>query len=146
MESLLSRKLMAAPPLLPGWVPGALAELLTRGLDPDPSRRPSVAEFRQQLAAAGDALGAAVPTPAMAATTVSAIGDTIAGPDDNVRDMPAGPLIGPLRRPRGRRLAIPAFFIALLSATVAVAVVPAIVMMAAALRARPTRSTSCPPL
>ena len=57
MESLLSRKLMAAPPLLPGWVPGALAELLTRGLDPDPSRRPSLAEFRQQLAATGDALG-----------------------------------------------------------------------------------------
>ncbi len=123
MESLLSRKLMAAPPLLPGWVPGALAELLTRGLDPDPSRRPSLAEFRQQLAAAGDALGAAVPTPAMAATTVSATADTMAGPDDNVRDMPAGPLIGPLRRPRRRRLAIPAFFIALLSATLAVAVV-----------------------
>ena len=124
MESLLSRKLMAAPPLLPDWVPGALAELLTRGLDPDPSRRPSLAEFRQQLAAAGDApSGSQCRTPAMAATTVSATGDTMAGPDDNVRDMPAGPLIGPLRRPRSRRLAIPAFFIALLAATVAVAVV-----------------------
>ena len=51
MESLLSRKLMARPPVLPDWVPIPLAELLTRGLDPQPSRRPSVAEFRQQLAA-----------------------------------------------------------------------------------------------
>ena len=59
----------------------------------------------------------------MAATTVSAKADTMAGPDNNVRDMPARPLIGPLRRPRRRRLAIPAFFIALLAATVAVAVV-----------------------
>lgn len=63
MESLLSRKLMAPPPQLPASVPGALAGLLTRALDPEPSRRPPLAEFRQQLAAAADALGAPAPAP-----------------------------------------------------------------------------------
>lgn len=47
----------------------------------------------------------------------------MADADDNARHAPAGPQVAPLRRPRGRRLAIPAFFIALVSVMLAVIVV-----------------------
>jgi tRNA A-37 threonylcarbamoyl transferase component Bud32 len=128
MEALLSRKLMAPPPLLPGSVPGALAELLTHGLDPEPSRRPSLAEFRQRLAAVGDSLARAAPMPppppVTAVTTVRAMGDTTAGADTDARNLPTRPL-GPLRRPRHRRLAIPTLFIALVAATLAAAAIVA---------------------
>ncbi len=123
MESLLSRKLMAAPPPLPASVPGALAGLLIRGLDPEPSRRPSLAEFRERLAAAADTVRVPPPPPVTTATRVIPRLGAKADGDDNARHMLAGPQVAPLRRPRGRRLAIPAFFIALVSVMLAVILV-----------------------
>jgi len=123
MESLLSRKLMAPPPPLPASVPGALAGLLTRALDPEPSRRPSLAEFRQQLAVAADAVRVPLPPAVTTATRVTPRMDAMADADYNARHVLAGPQVAPLRRPRGRRLAIPAFFIALVSVMLAVIVV-----------------------
>ncbi|MBA3605676.1 MAG: serine/threonine protein kinase, partial [Acidimicrobiia bacterium] len=63
VEALLSRKLMGPPPVLPATVPAALAQLLARGLDPDPTRRPSLADFRQQLTEAATEVGAPAPLP-----------------------------------------------------------------------------------
>jgi tRNA A-37 threonylcarbamoyl transferase component Bud32 len=118
MESLLSRKLMAGPPGLPEWVPIRLAEVLTRGLDPQPSRRPSLADFRRQLAGAGGAPPAPVPTQGFPAPAVGATRHVTTEPSDVVANMAPAPLVGPLRRPH-RQLAIPALFVALLGATVA---------------------------
>ena len=61
MEAFLTRKLLAPPPTLGDRVPAALAGPLTRALDPQPSRRPSVASLRDQLAAAAESLRASVP-------------------------------------------------------------------------------------
>ena len=63
MEAFLSRKVLAAPPVLSTTVPAALAGPVTRALDPEPSRRPSVAELRDQLAEAARSLGESVPLP-----------------------------------------------------------------------------------
>ena len=63
MESFLSRKVLAPPPALAAWVPAVIAGPLTRALDPEPSRRPSVSELRHLLAAAATSLGASVPLP-----------------------------------------------------------------------------------
>lgn len=125
VEALLARKLMAAPPLLPASVPSALASVVARGLDPDPTRRPSLTAFREQLAAAAEALGAAVPlpppTPATAATTANVIVPPSREAGDEAPDVPPGPLLETLRRRRGVLLAIPALLIALVAATLAIA-------------------------
>ena len=63
IEAFLSRKVLAPPPALEGWVPEVMAGLLTRALDPQPSRRPSVMEFRLQIDAAAKSVGATVPLP-----------------------------------------------------------------------------------
>jgi len=123
VEALLSRKLMGPPPLLPPSVPAVLAGPITRALDSDPARRPSLGELRRELAAAANALGVAVapppPLPASAATVradVPSLGGTAAGPVE-----PREPLIGPLRHTR-LRLLIPALLAALVLAVVAVGV------------------------
>jgi hypothetical protein len=52
MNAFLTRKLLAPPPILDDRLPAILTGPLTRALDPEPTRRPSVDEFRQQLATA----------------------------------------------------------------------------------------------
>lgn len=127
MESLLSRKLMAPPPRIPASVPEPLARLLRSGLDPEPSRRPSLAEFRRLLAATAEAPTTALPQPfpasATAIPTVRTAGDTIAAADDHSSDVEVESFPAPMLRPRRRRVAMPAFFIALAAALVAAAFV-----------------------
>jgi len=60
IDAFLTRKLMAPPPTLAG-VPPELADPITRALDTDPTRRPGMNQFRDQLAAAAKRLGATVP-------------------------------------------------------------------------------------
>jgi hypothetical protein len=52
LDAFLYRKLTAPPDVLPASVPPALAVPIARALDPEPSRRPSLREFRERLAAA----------------------------------------------------------------------------------------------
>jgi serine/threonine protein kinase len=66
MDAFLTRKLMAPPPDLSG-VPAELAGPVRRALDPDPVRRPTMEEFRDQLAAAAQQLAGAVPPTVLAA-------------------------------------------------------------------------------
>ena len=56
LDAFLYRKLTAPPDVLPASVPPVLATPIARALDPQPSRRPSVHEFREQLAAAAGTL------------------------------------------------------------------------------------------
>ena len=119
VEAVLSRKLVAPPPVLPPTVPVALAAPITQALDPEPSRRPSLEEFRQQLVDAANALGAAVPRPPPRPAQVTAVTPTaglaIAATDDHTHDTPSTPLVGSLRRSR-RWVAIPALLLALVVA------------------------------
>ena len=61
MEAFLTRKLLAPPPTLGDRVPAILAGPLTRALDPQPNRRPSVTSLRDQLAAAAGSTRAWLP-------------------------------------------------------------------------------------
>ena len=63
MDAFLSRKVLASPPALSNTIPAVLAGPVTRALDPDPSRRPSLTEFGEQLAEAARTLGRSVPMP-----------------------------------------------------------------------------------
>jgi serine/threonine protein kinase len=63
LEALLTRKLTAPPPPLPSSGPPSLTEPIARALDPDPARRPSLAELRRQLATAATELGTPVSLP-----------------------------------------------------------------------------------
>jgi len=63
IEALLSRKLIGPPPALPESVPAALATVVSRGLDPNPQRRPSLAELRQHLVAVTARADAGIPLP-----------------------------------------------------------------------------------
>ena len=63
MQAFLARKVLAPPPILDAHVPTVLAGPISRALDPQPSRRPSVTEFRDQLAEAAVSLGRPVPLP-----------------------------------------------------------------------------------
>jgi serine/threonine protein kinase len=125
MESLLSRKLMEPAPQLPASVPQPLARLLTSGLDPEPSRRPSLAEFRRQLAAAAEEPTTARPwpSPAPVTATVRTVGNTIATADDYPPHVAAEALSAPMLRPRRRRVPIMAFFIGLVATLVAAGLV-----------------------
>ncbi len=123
MEAFLSRRVLAPPPALPGWVPEVMAGPLTRALDPQPSRRPSVLEFRLQLAATAKSLGAMVPPPPTAppapqittttgATTLSA--QTVTRPSD-LKAVEGS--VGGIRPPgRDKVLLVPAIFVALVVA------------------------------
>jgi serine/threonine protein kinase len=87
MDALLARKLTAPPPALPDSAPPILAEPITRALDPDPLRRPTLSELRAQLAAAVDGLEPTDPTsdavPTTAGTTLrTAVPIIAAGIDD----------------------------------------------------------------
>ena len=73
MDAFLSRRLLAPPPVLSHTVPAALAGPVTRALDPEPSRRPSVTELREQLAEATRVVG---PVGAAAAAGASSAGTT----------------------------------------------------------------------
>jgi hypothetical protein len=68
VDAYLTRKLIAPPPALRG-VPGDLARLITRALDSEPSRRPTMPQFREELVVAARRLGAPVrgPRPPVAA-------------------------------------------------------------------------------
>ena len=100
VEALISRKVMSPAPPLPVSVPPALGGTIRRALDPEPSGRPSLIEFRQELAAAADRLGAGMPAPPPG---LAAMPEPVA-PDVE----PAAPretLFAQLRRDRRRRLA-----------------------------------------
>jgi hypothetical protein len=60
IDAFLTRKLMAPPPTLAG-VPPELSGPITRALDTDPTQRPEMSQFRDQLAAAAQRLGTTVP-------------------------------------------------------------------------------------
>ena len=123
MEAFLSRKVLAPPPALAGWVPDVMAGPLTRALDPQPLRRPSVIEFRLQLAATAKSLGAMAPPPpttapapqittTTGATTLSA--RTVTRPSDlKAVDGSVG-RFGPPGRDKA--LLVPAIFVALVVA------------------------------
>jgi serine/threonine protein kinase len=124
VQALLSRKLMGPPPVLPATVPTALAAPISRGLDPDPTRRPPLAEFREQLAVAADALGVAVPEPPRTSARASgALSDRSPWVDaeQDAPEVPGVLLLDPPRGSRGRTLAIPALLIAVVVATMVVA-------------------------
>ena len=114
VEALISRKVMSPAPPLPVSVPPALGGTIRRALDPEPSGRPSLIEFRQELAAAADRLGAGMPAPPPG---LAAMPEPVA-PDVE----PAAPgetLFAQLRRDRRRRLAI-AFGVAVVTAAAVV--------------------------
>jgi serine/threonine protein kinase len=60
VDAYLIRKLTAPPPALLG-VPDDLARSITRALDPEPARRPTMSQFRDELAAVASRLGSPVP-------------------------------------------------------------------------------------
>jgi serine/threonine protein kinase len=104
LEALLARKLTGPAPLLPTSLPSSLTEPIARALDPDPARRPALADFRRQLAAAAAELGTAPslppPTPATARVTTSAA--TTTQPSGST---PTAVRMPPPRRRHGRRAA-----------------------------------------
>jgi eukaryotic-like serine/threonine-protein kinase len=121
VDVVLSRKLLGPPPPLPASVPGVLAGLITQSLDPDPTRRPSLHEFRERLASAAEVLGAEVPQPPPTWAAVPVARTTVArAPSAGAQrhPVPTAPLLGPLRRDR-RRLAMPVFFLATIVAALA---------------------------
>jgi len=59
VDAYLARKITAPPPALPG-VPKDLAQSITRALDSDPTRRPTMAQFRDDLAVASR-MGSEIP-------------------------------------------------------------------------------------
>ena len=105
VEALISRKVMSPAPPLPVSVPPALGGTIRRALDPEPSGRPSLIEFRQELAAAADRLGAGMPAPppGLAAMPEPVAPDVVAGSTgrDPLRSAPAGS--PPAARDRVRR-------------------------------------------
>ena len=119
MDAFLSRKVLAPPPQLTG-VPAVIAGPLNRALHPEPSRRPSVMELRQQLASAATALGASVPLPAPTPPPLQvepAMDSTAARAEPTTRPLKQQVLEGSRgnlwRRQRDKFLLIPALFVAL---------------------------------
>jgi hypothetical protein len=126
LDVFLTRRVLAPPPELPPSVPTALAGLLTRALDPEPRRRPSLTDFRQQLAAAAASMGApvALPPPTSHTTTTRLASPpvTTAGTQPIVR---TEPVRGPLRPSRETLMLIPALIIALVAAAIVIGVIAA---------------------
>jgi serine/threonine-protein kinase PknK len=118
VDALISRKLMSPAPSLPVSVPPALSRTIRRALDPEPSGRPSLIEFRQQLAAAADELDTRMPSPppGLAAMPPPALPDVVPAASGET-------LSAQLRRGRRRRLAIAAGTAVLIAAAVVVAAV-----------------------
>jgi serine/threonine protein kinase len=74
VDAYLIRKLTAPPPALLG-VPEDLARSITRALDPEPARRPTMSQFRDELAAVARRLGSPAarrPSPAVATAASAA--------------------------------------------------------------------------
>ena len=122
VDGLLSRKVAGPPPSLPASVPGPLADLITRGLQPDPAHRPSLTQFRDRLAAMADDRGSlttlpppeqgmevTVPTPTLAAANVRPVDSTDPSRNRRRRHVHRAPL------------AVAAVFVALIALTVALA-------------------------
>jgi cytoskeletal protein RodZ len=65
VDAYLVRKLTAPAPPLPG-VPDDLARSITRALDPEPARRPTMSQFRDELAAVARRSGSAPPRQSIA--------------------------------------------------------------------------------
>jgi eukaryotic-like serine/threonine-protein kinase len=70
VDAYLVRKLTAPPPALPG-VPEDLARSITRALDPEPARRPTMTEFRDELAAVARRSRSTAPRQSIAAATAA---------------------------------------------------------------------------
>jgi len=102
LEALLARKLTAPAPLLPPSLPASLTEPIARALDPDPARRPALADFRRQLAAAAVGLGTpvALPPPTPGTAKVATAAATTTQPSGS---RPAEVTTRPPRRRNGRR-------------------------------------------
>jgi eukaryotic-like serine/threonine-protein kinase len=89
VDAYLVRKLTAPPPALTD-VPADLARSITRALDPEPARRPTMSQFRDELAAAAIRLGAAVPRPPSRAHAMSApAAPVVAGSPSPTTQLPA---------------------------------------------------------
>ena len=122
IEAFLSRKVLAPPPTFGDWVPEVIARPLTQALDPQPSRRPSVTEFRLQLAATAKSLGAMVPlppptqsAPQITTTTDASMpsAQTVTRPSDVRAVERSRSGVGPRRR--DKVLVVPALFVALVA-------------------------------
>jgi tRNA A-37 threonylcarbamoyl transferase component Bud32 len=98
LEAFLYRKLTAPPEVLPASVPGALAAPISAALDPEPSRRPSLRDFGDQLAAAAETLSG----------TVEA-GPPLRPPLSQPTLRIGGPQAAPASRPDDSRAAPPPF-------------------------------------
>ena len=96
LDAFLYRKLTASPDVLPASVPPVLAAPIAAALDPDPSRRPSLHELRQQLAAAAETLPGIV-------EARSPLRPPLTEPTLRV----AGPPAAPVSRPEDSRAASP---------------------------------------
>jgi serine/threonine protein kinase len=106
VDAYLIRKLTAPPPALVG-VPEDLARSITRALDPEPAARPTMSQFRDELAGVASRLGsavrrrppqAAVATPASAAPAVA----MSTAPTALLPPRPAGPHPDPRHGDRHR--------------------------------------------
>ena len=111
VDAYLIRKLTAPPPALVG-VPQDLAQSITRALDPEPARRPTMSQFRDELAAVASRLGSPVPrrppqaavaAPASAAPAVAMSTPTTVSPP---RPAESPPLAGHGDRHRSRTVAL----------------------------------------
>ena len=103
VDAYLTRKLISPPPALPG-VPADLARAIMRALDPEPARRPTMSQFRDELAAAASRLGARVPRrPPHAAgiATGAAVATGSAAPTGPMPALPPGAAVPPDRRRSG---------------------------------------------
>jgi len=120
VDAYLVRKLTAPPPALPG-VPDDLARSITRALDPEPARRPTMSQFRDQLAAVAARLGSAVPRqPASAAPAT-------AGPNRIAATSTVPPVAPPPRSPYRRPSRTVALLTILMFAAIAVVIAAVVV-------------------
>jgi eukaryotic-like serine/threonine-protein kinase len=95
VDGYLIRKLTAPPPALLG-VPDDLARSITRALDPEPARRPTMSQFRDELAAAASRLGSPVPRrPSQAVATSASAAPAVATSTPPTALLPPRPAVPP---------------------------------------------------
>ena len=107
LDAFLYRKLTAPPDVLPASVPPALAAPIVGALDPEPSRRPSLHEFREQLAGAAGTLPGIVEARSPLRLLVTQPTLRVAGPPAAPPSRPEDSRAAPPRfggRPRTRRM------------------------------------------
>ena len=124
IDAFLTRKLMAPPPTLAG-VPPELADPITRALDTDPTRRPGMSQFRDQLAAAAKGLGATVPPqlpvaglPGVLVASPAAVPVPVAPPVAHTNAPVPGVVTAPQQRSSSRVAWVTAIVLATLAAVV----------------------------